>query len=88
MAYTPRLRDKYTKDVVPALMAQFSYKSPCRYPGSLDMYQSGIGRGYHRQEIIESGINEMTMIAGQKAVSTKSKKDISNFKLRKGMPIG
>lgn len=89
MAYSPRLRDKYTKDVVPALMAQFNYKSPMQVPRILKIcINQGLGVAITDKKYIESGINEMTMIAGQKAVATKSKKDISNFKLRRGMPIG
>jgi large subunit ribosomal protein L5 len=89
MAYTPRLRDKYTKDVVPALMAQFNYKSPMQVPRILKIcINQGLGIAITDKKFIESGINEMTMISGQKAVATKSKKDISNFKLRKGMPVG
>ena len=89
MAYTPRLREKYTKEVVPALMAQFNYKSPMQVPRILKIcINQGLGIAITDKKFIDSGINEMTMIAGQKAVATKSKKDISNFKLRKGMPIG
>jgi large subunit ribosomal protein L5 len=89
MAYIPRLRDKYAKDVVPALMAQFNYKSPMQVPKILKVcINQGLGIAITDKKFIDTGINEMTMIAGQKAVSTKSKKDISNFKLRKGMPIG
>ena len=89
MAYTPRLRDKYTKDVVPALMAQFNYKSPMQVPKILKIcINQGLGIAITDKKFIDTGINEMTMISGQKAVATKSKKDISNFKLRKGMPIG
>ena len=89
MAYIPRLRDKYTKDVVPALMAQFNYKSPMQVPRILKVcINQGLGIAITDKKFIDTGINEITMIAGQKAVSTKSKKDISNFKLRKGMPIG
>ena len=89
MAYTPRLRDKYTKEVVPALMAQFNYKSPMQVPRILKVcINQGLGIAITDKKFIDTGINEMTMIAGQKAVATKSKKDISNFKLRKGMPIG
>jgi len=89
MAYTPRLRDKYTKDVVPALMAQFNYKSPMQVPRILKIcINQGLGIAITDKKFIDTGINEMTMISGQKAVATKSKKDISNFKLRKGMPIG
>jgi large subunit ribosomal protein L5 len=89
MAYTSRLREKYTKEVVPALMAQFNYKSPMQVPRILKIcINQGLGIAITDKKFIDTGINEMTMIAGQKAVATKSKKDISNFKLRKGMPIG
>lgn len=89
MAYTPRLREKYQKEVVPALMAQFNYKSPMQVPRIMKIcINQGLGIAITDKKFIDSGINEMTMIAGQKAVATKSKKDISNFKLRKGMPIG
>lgn len=89
MAYTPRLREKYTKEVVPALMAQFNYKSPMQVPRILKIcLNQGLGIAITDKKFIDTGINEMTMIAGQKAVATKSRKDISNFKLRKGMPIG
>ena len=89
MAYTPRLREKYTNEVIPALMAQFNYKSPMQVPRILKIcINQGLGIGITDKKFIDTGINEMTMISGQKAVATKSKKDISNFKLRKGMPIG
>ena len=89
MTYTPRLREKYTKEVVPALMAQFNYKSPMQVPRILKIcINQGLGIAITDKKFIDTGLTEMTMIAGQKAVTTKSKKDISNFKLRKGMPIG
>jgi len=89
MAYIPRLREKYTKEVVPALMAQFNYKSPMQVPRIMKIcINQGLGIAITDKKFIDTGINEMTMISGQKAVATKSKKDISNFKLRKGMPIG
>ncbi|HZX62558.1 MAG TPA: 50S ribosomal protein L5 [Bacteroidales bacterium] len=89
MAYTPRLREKYTKEVVPALMAQFNYKSQMQVPRIMKIcINQGLGIAITDKKFIDTGINEMTMISGQKAVATKSKKDISNFKLRKGMPIG
>ena len=89
MAYTPRLREKYKKEVVPALMAQFNYKSPMQVPRILKLcINQGLGIAITDKKFIDTGIQEMTMIAGQKAVATKSKKDISNFKLRKGMPVG
>lgn len=89
MEYTPRLREKYQKEVVPALMAQFNYKSTMQVPKIMKIcINQGLGIAITDKKFIDTGINEMTMISGQKAVSTKSKKDISNFKLRKGMPIG
>ena len=89
MAYTPRLKEKYSKEILPALMAQFSYTSPMQAPRILKIcVNQGLGIAITDKKHIDNGINEMTMITGQKAVTTKSKKDISNFKLRKGMPIG
>ncbi len=89
MAYTPRLKEKYLKEVVPALMDQFKYKSPMQVPRINKIcLNQGLGIANTDRKFIDNGINEMTMITGQKAVSTKSRKDISNFKLRKGNPIG
>jgi large subunit ribosomal protein L5 len=89
MAYTARLRDKYIQEIVPALMTQFQYKSNMQVPKIVKIcVNQGLGIAITDRKHIENGINEMTMITGQKAVSTKSKKDISNFKLRKGNPIG
>jgi large subunit ribosomal protein L5 len=89
MAYTPRLREKYTQEVVPALMSQFSFKSPMQVPRIKKIcLNQGLGVAIADRKHIDNGIAEMTMISGQKAVPTKSRKDISNFKLRKGNPIG
>lgn len=89
MAYKPRLREKYVKDIVPALMTQFSYSSPMQVPRINKIcVNQGLGVAITDKKHIDTGIQEMTMITGQKAVATKSKKDISNFKLRRGMPIG
>lgn len=89
MAYSPRLKDKYLNEVVPALTKQFNYKSPMQVPRINKIcLNQGLGIANTDRKFIDNGINEMTMITGQKAVSTKSKKDISNFKLRKGNPIG
>jgi large subunit ribosomal protein L5 len=89
MDYSPRLKEKYLKEVVPALTQQFNYKSPMQVPRINKIcLNQGLGIANTDKKFIENGINEMTMITGQKAVSTKSKKDISNFKLRKGNPIG
>lgn len=89
MEYQARLRNKYYEEVIPALQKQFQYKSPMQVPRLLKIcINQGLGDAITDKKVIDSGISEMSMIAGQKAVATKSKKDISNFKLRRGMPIG
>ena len=89
MNYTPRLRDKYRDEIVPALTEKFQYKTVMQVPRLIKIsINQGLGTAIADKKLIESGINELTALSGQKAVSTKSKKDISNFKLRKGMPIG
>ncbi len=89
MAYKPRLREKYLKEIVPALMTQFGYKSMMQVPRIAKVcLNQGLGVAITDRKHIENGINEMTMVAGQKAVATTSRKDISNFKLRRGMAIG
>jgi large subunit ribosomal protein L5 len=88
--YTARYKAKYDKEVIPALKEQFGFTSVMRVPKIKKIcLNQGLGKfGIADKKLIDLGIQEMTMIAGQKAVSTKSKKDISNFKLRRGMPIG
>jgi large subunit ribosomal protein L5 len=89
MEYTPRLRDKYFGEIVPNLQKQFEYKSVMQVPKLVKIaINQGLGAGIVDKKIVDSGVEELTIITGQKAVPTKSKKDISNFKLRKGMPIG
>ena len=89
MSYSPRLKDKYKAEVVPALMQEFSFKSPMQVPKLKKIcLNQGVGVAVSDKKILESAIHEMTIISGQKAVATKSKKDISNFKLRKGVGIG
>jgi large subunit ribosomal protein L5 len=89
MAYSPRLKDKYIKEIIPALISQFEYKSNMQVPKMVKIcVNQGLGIAITDRKHIDNGINEMTLITGQKAVSTKSKKDISNFKLRKGNAIG
>ncbi len=89
MEYVPRLKDKYYKEIVPALKQQFQYKNTMQVPKLVKIsLNQGIGGAIADKKMIETGIEEMSMITGQKSVQTKSKKDISNFKLRKGMPIG
>jgi large subunit ribosomal protein L5 len=87
--YKPRLKTEYQDRIIPALTEQFSYTNVMRVPKLKKIVLSqGVGEAVADKRLIESALEEMTMIAGQKAVATKSKKDISNFKLRKGMPIG
>ena len=89
MTYVPRLKTKYTEEVVPALKNQFSYKSAMQVPKLLKIcLNQGVGAAIADKKLIDNAVNEMTQITGQKAVTTKSRKDISNFKLRKNMPIG
>lgn len=87
--YSPRLKDRYRAEVVPALQKKFNYKSSMQVPRIEKIcLNQGIGEAVADKKLIESAIKEMTTITGQKAVPTKSKKDISNFKLRKGVAIG
>ena len=87
--YTPRLADKYKKDVIPALMKKFSYKTVMQAPKLTKIcLNRGVNGAVADKKLIDIAIDELTMVTGQKAVSTMSKKDISNFKLRKDMPIG
>ena len=87
--YTPRLADKYKKEVVPALMKRFNYTSIMEAPRLEKIcLNRGVNGAVTDKKMVDTALDEMTTIAGQKAVSTMSKKDISNFKLRKNMPIG
>lgn len=89
MSYVPRLRAKYTTEVAPALQKEFGYKSPMQVPRVLKIsLNQGLGDAVGDKKIVEQAVADMSLIAGQKAVATLSRKDISNFKLRKGMPIG
>ncbi|MFT4203324.1 MAG: 50S ribosomal protein L5 [Chitinophagaceae bacterium] len=87
--YTPRLSAKYKNEVVPALVKKFEYKSVMQVP---KLEKICINRGANGavsdKKLVEVSVDELTTITGQKAVQTVSKKDVSNFKLRKGMPIG
>ena len=87
--YTPRLADKYTKEVIPALMKKFAYKTVMQAPKLEKIcINRGVNGAVNDKKLIDIAVDELKMITGQKAVPTMSKKDISNFKLRKGMPIG
>src|SRR6476660_6983269 len=87
--YTPRLADKYKKEVVPALVKKFGYKSVMQAPKLEKIcLNRGVNGAVTDKKVVDVALEEMSTIAGQKAVATMSKKDISNFKLRKNMPIG
>jgi large subunit ribosomal protein L5 len=86
---TPRLKDKYVKEIVPALKQRFSYKSVMQVPKIEKIcINKGMGVAVTDKKLIDVALEEITTITGQKSVSTKSKKAISNFKLRENMPIG
>lgn len=87
--YTPRLRKQYSDEVVPALMKKFGYKTVMQCPRLVKIcLNQGVKGSVADKKLIDDAIGEMTLVTGQKAVPTLSKKDISNFKLRKNMPIG
>ena len=87
--YTPRLATKYKKDVVPALVKKFGYKTVMQAPKLEKIcLNRGINGAVNDKKLVDISLEELSTISGQKAVSTMSKKDISNFKLRKNMPIG
>jgi large subunit ribosomal protein L5 len=86
---TPRLKEKYSKEIIPALKEKFQYKSIMQVPKIEKIcVNKGIGAAVADKKLIEAGVEELSTITGQKAVSTKSKKDISNFKLRGNQAIG
>ncbi len=89
MTYIPRLKTKYKEEIRTALKDKFQYKSVMQVPKLLKIsLNQGVGAATSDKKLIETAINEMSTITGQQAVASKSKKDVSNFKLRKGMPIG
>ncbi len=87
--YTPRLHNKYREEVVPALMKKFGYTSVMQAPKLEKIcLNRGVNGAVTDKKLVDIALDELTTISGQKAVTTMSKKDISNFKLRKNMPIG
>ena len=87
--YVPALKKAYKEEVVPALMKKFSYSTVMQCPKLVKItINEGIGDAVADKKLVEEAANELTTIVGQKAVMTSSRKDISNFRLRKGMPIG
>lgn len=85
----PRIKEKYLKEVVPALMEKFQYKSIMQVPKIVKVaINKGIGAATADKKLVDVGVEELTIISGQMAVPTIAKKSVSNFKLREGMPIG
>lgn len=86
---TPRLKEKYLNEIVSALKTKFSYKTVMQVPRLTKIViNKGIGTAVSDKKQVDVGVDELTTIAGQKAVPTKAKKSVANFKLREGMPIG
>ena len=89
MAIVPNLKKKYTDEIIPNLTKEYSYNSVMQVPKlSKIVINQGVGQAVADKKMVDTAQEELTMIAGQKAIQTLSKKDVSNFKLRKKMPIG
>jgi len=89
MDYTPNLKRKYDKEIIPNLKKEFGYKSIMQIPRlNKIVINQGVGEAVADKKLLDIALQEISEITGQKAVATLSKKDISNFKLRKKMPIG
>ncbi|MBQ9892666.1 MAG: 50S ribosomal protein L5 [Bacteroidales bacterium] len=87
--YVPSMKKQYKEEIVPALMKQFSYTTVMQVPKLVKItVNEGVGDATQDRKMVEEAAAELSIIVGQKAVITSSRKDISNFKLRKGMPIG
>jgi len=89
MAYMARLKERYDKEIAPALMKKFNYKSPMQLP-RLDKIVVNVGCGEARDnaKILDSIVTDVTKITGQKAVVCRARKSVANFKVREGMPVG
>ncbi len=89
MDYTPNLKTRYQEEIIPALQKEFNYKTVMQVPRlSKIIINQGVGQAVSDKKLIDIAQEELSLIAGQKAVQTVATKDISNFKLRKKMPIG
>lgn len=89
MSYTPRLQTSYEEVIAKKLQEQFEYSSNMEVPRITKIcLNQGIGKGVADKKMIDTAVEEMSAVAGQRAIPTYSTKDVSNFKLRKGMPIG
>ena len=89
MSYVPRLKNKYRDEIAPRLMEQFQYASVMQVPRLIKIsVNQGVGAATADKKLVDTACQELTTITGQKAVPTKARISISNFKLREGMPIG
>ncbi|HLU93584.1 MAG TPA: 50S ribosomal protein L5 [Membranihabitans sp.] len=89
MSYTPRLKKQYQEEIIPHMMEKFNYSSIMEVPRLLKIcINQGIGEATQDKKLVDSALEELSSIAGQKAVPTKARKSVSNFKLREGMTIG
>ena len=89
MSYQPNLQNRYKDEIVPALMEQFQYDSIMEVPRLVKVcINQGVGAATQDKKLVDAALDELTKIAGQKAVPTKARKSVSNFKLREGMTIG
>lgn len=89
MSYIPRLKNKYRDEAVPALIEKFQYGSTMEVPRIVKIcLNQGVGEATSDKKLVDNAVEEMSLIAGQRAVAVKAKKSVSNFKLREGMPIG
>lgn len=89
MSFEPRLKEAYKAEIVPALTKKFGYKTVMQVPKLQKIVVSqGVGDAVADKKLVDAAVEQQTIITGQKAIATYSKKDVSNFKLRKGMPIG
>ena len=87
--HVPSLKNKYTEEVIPALKEKFGWDNVMQVPKLQKIcLNQGIGKGISDKKVVDTAVNEMSLIAGQQAVVTKSRKAISNFKLREDMPVG
>ncbi len=89
MTYVPSLKTKYKEEVAPKLREKFAYKTPMQTPKLLKIsVNQGVGAATQDKKLVDVAVDEMSRITGQRAVATKAKKSVSNFKLREEMPIG
>jgi len=89
MEYTPRLKKEYKERIIAALTEEFGYKNTMMVPKLEKIVISrGVGAAVSDKKLVDQSVDELTLITGQRAIATISKKDVATFKLRKGMPIG